>query len=340
MTTETEQSGGQSRLAQLPVTFFAVLMGLFGLALAVQAAVATGHGWAAPLAAPVKWAGGAALAVIAALYLLKALLHPGAVAAEWRHPVQLAFFPTITISLMLAAAAFRDSHPAAAEPMWLVGALGQGGLTVAVISGWIGRRAFEVGHLTPAWFIPTVGNAIAPVAGVSFGHVEVSWLFLSAAVVFWLVLLTLVVNRLIFHDPLPARLFPTLVILIAPPAVTFIAWTQLNGGVIDAFARLTVNTAYVFAALVAVQLPKLARLPFALSWWALSFPLAAVTIASLTYGARLASPVHDAIGLAGLALLAAVVAGLALRTMLAVVRGEICRPEPGRPADQGISRRT
>jgi hypothetical protein len=113
----------------------------------------------------------------------------------------------------------------------------------------------------------------------AIGLREISWLFFSAGLVFWIVLLTLVMNRLIFHDPLPARLLPTLVILIAPPAVAFLAYTRLTGD-IDAFARILLNSGYVFAAIVATQIGKFMRLPFALSWWALSFPVAALTIAS------------------------------------------------------------
>jgi tellurite resistance protein len=101
---------------------------------------------------------------------------------------------------------------------------------------------------------------------------------------------------------------------------------QLAGG-LDAFARILLNAAYVFAALVAVQVPRLARLPFALSFWALSFPIAALAIASFRYGALAGSPAHGWIGAAVLALLTAVVAGLLLRTGRAIARGEICRPE-------------
>jgi tellurite resistance protein len=117
-----------------------------------------------------------------------------------------------------------------------------------------------------------------------------------------------------------------MVILIAPPAVAFVAYLRLTGG-IDPAARMLVNMAYVFAALVLVQLPKLRTLPFALSWWALSFPLAALSIASFSYGRAIGSPAHEVIGLVVLFLLALVVAGLVLRTLLAATRGEICRPE-------------
>jgi tellurite resistance protein len=314
-----------SRLAHFPVTFFAVLMGLFGLALALHAA-ADSFVMAEMAARAVLWFGLVCFVAISAVYLRKLLRHPDAVSAEWHHPVRLAFFPTITISLLLMATAIHGYRPDLALPIWLVGVAGQGVLTVAVISGWISHRAFEVGHLTPAWFIPAVGNVIVPLAGVSLGWVEISWLFFSAGMIFWLILLVLVFNRLIFHAPIPARLFPTLVILIAPPAVAFVSYVRLVGGV-DAFAHMLLSGAYVFAILVLVQVPKLMRLPFALSWWALSFPLAALTVASFVYGRAQDSTAHLVIGVLVLVTLSLVVLGLLWRTGLAILRDEICRPE-------------
>ncbi|MBF9048223.1 C4-dicarboxylate ABC transporter [Rhodobacterales bacterium LSUCC0031] len=323
--TPTDTAHSFSRLAHFPVTFFAVLMGLFGLALALHAAAA--HFAAAEDAArAVLWFGLGCFLAIGALYLLKLMRHPAAVSAEWHHPVRLAFFPTITISLLLMATAIHGYRPDLALPIWLAGVAGQGVLTVAVISGWISHRAFEVGHLTPAWFIPAVGNVIVPLAGVSLGWIEISWLFFSAGMIFWLVLLVLVFNRLIFHAPIPARLFPTLVILIAPPAVAFVSYVRLVGG-IDAFAHMLLSCAYVFTVLVLVQVPKLMRLPFALSWWALSFPLAALSVASFVYGGAEESRAHLVIGLIVLLALSAVVLGLLWRTGIAILRDEICRPE-------------
>ncbi len=316
----------EPRLAHLPISFFAAVMGLAGLALALHAGEAALGlpGWPARAALGATMA---AFAGIAALYAMKAARHPAAVAAEWHHPVKLAFFPAITISLLLLATALAPHAEGAARALWLAGVAGQGALTLAVVSGWIGRRPFQPMHISPAWFIPAVGNVVVPVAGVPMGYAELSWLFFSAGLVFWIVLLTLVMNRLIFHDPLPGRLLPTLVILVAPPAVAFLAWVQLTGSGDGPAGRILLNTAYVFAAVVALQVPALARLPFALSFWALSFPLAALAIASMRFGTLAASSAHLWIGGAALALLVLVVLGLVARTGLAAVRGEICLPE-------------
>jgi len=315
-------------LEHFPITCCATTMGLGGFTLAAHAAeraLGRGPGLSHLLLAVTI----AVFAALIALYAAKALRHPAAVQAEWHHPVRLAFFPTVSVSMLLLATAMLGDWPRLALLVWGMGTLLQGVLTLAVISGWIGTRAFQHGHLSPAWFIPAVGNVIVPVAGAPLGYMDLSWLFFSGGLLFWLVLLTLVFNRLVFHDPLPGRLQPTLVILIAPPAVGYVAWLRMMAPAsgVDAFGHVLLSLGYVFAAIVALQLPRILRLPFAMSFWALSFPLAALTIASFAHGAAAQSAAHRGIGFALLALLALVIAGLVGRTALAIARGEICRPE-------------
>lgn len=315
----------QARLAHLPVTFFAIGMGMMGLALASRAAetaFALDHG----VSMVVLWVSLAALGAVSLAYLAKLVKHPAQVIEEWHHPVKIAFFPAVSISYLLLAAALVEIAPAVAEPLWLAATLLQGALALSVISAWIGHRPFQPQMMTPAWFIPAVGNVIVPLAGAPLGYNELSWLFFSGGLMFWVVLLSLVINRLMFHDPMPAKMVPTLMILVAPPAVAFTAWLRLEGEV-GAFGHFLLSAAYVFALLVATQAGKLRKLPFALSWWALSFPLAALCIASFGYSHAAASDAHRLIGAGLLVLLAVVVAGLVGRTALAMGRGEICIPE-------------
>jgi len=313
------------RLENFPVTFFAVMMGLLGLVLSMTAAEkAAGASGAAS-----QFILGAAVAVFAVLvffYGLKLVRHTAAVKAEWNHPVRIAFFPTISISLLLLGTALAQRMPDLAYVVWSVGVGAQGILALSVVANWIGHRAFQPLHLSPAWFIPAVGNVVVPLAGVQFGAVELSWLFFSAGLLFWIVLLTLVMNRLIFHEPLPSRLMPTLVILIAPPAVAFVAWVQLTGGV-DAFGRILINIGYVFALIVLTQAPRFFRLPFALSWWALTFPVAALSVASFAFAHETGSQAHRIIGFGLTAVLALAVATLVVRTAQAIRAKQICQPE-------------
>ncbi|THH38465.1 C4-dicarboxylate ABC transporter [Aliishimia ponticola] len=311
----------QSRLQHVPISLFGMTMGLFGLGLALHA------GGLDRASAALGIIGAALFVFLLAIYALKSLRYPAALVEDWHHPVRLSFFPAISISLLLLATLARPSLPDAAHAIWLIGAAAQGILTLVVVSAWISHRSFGPVTLSPAWFIPAVGNLVVPVAGVAFGHDALSWYFFSVGLLFWLVLLTVVFNRLIFHDPLPGKLRPTLVILIAPPAVAFLSWTQLNGGQIDPAAHILINAGYFFAALVALQVPGLLRLPFALSFWALSFPLAALTIASFRFGVLAASGAHNGLGYGLLALTILTIAALVLHTLRAARRGAICVPE-------------
>lgn len=325
MTVAETRPAAPSRLAHYPVTFFAIGMGMMGLTLALRAAE---HAFTlsdrASTAALILSAG--MLLAVAIGYAAKALRHPAEIRAEWNHPVRIAFFPAISISLLLLATALLEPLPRVAHLIWLFGTVLQGVLALSVISAWIGHRAFQAGQLTPAWFIPAVGNVVVPLAGARLGYGELSWLFLSGGLIFWVVLLTLVMNRLMFHDPLPGKMVPTLMILVAPPAVAFTAWLRLSGEV-GAFGHFLLSVAYVFALIVATQMNRFRRIPFALSWWALSFPVAALTIASFGYAGAAGSAAHRLIGAGLLALLVAVVAGLILRTALAIRAGAICLPE-------------
>lgn len=128
---------------------------------------------------------------------------------------------------------------------------------------------------------------------------------------------------MIFHHPLPDKLLPTLFILIAPPAVGFISYLKLAGG-LDGFGRLLYFSALFLTLLLFLQIPRFVRLPFYLSWWAYSFPLAALTVATLAMHDVTGLPVYGFLAWLLLGILYAVVVYLIARTLHAIVRHQIC----------------
>lgn len=316
-----------ARLRDFPVSFLSTVMGLSGLTIATEKLEAV-LGLVRPVAGLVLFGLTLALFVtLAAIYVRKIIGHPQAVLAEWHHPVRISFFPAISISLILLAIAGRGIAPQLAFWFWSLGTALHLGLTLLVVTAWINHSRYEVVHINPAWFIPAVGNILVPIAGIYFAPADVSWFFFAVGLMFWVILLTIVMYRLFFHNPLPARMVPTLVILLAPPAVGFLSYLALTGGVIDVFARLLYFWAVFFFLLMLMQLPKFFRQSFALTWWAYSFPLGAFTIATLVMGERSGTQAYVWVGIGLFALLAMVVGGLMARTILAVRRREICLPE-------------
>ncbi|HNW79110.1 MAG TPA: SLAC1 anion channel family protein [Candidatus Competibacteraceae bacterium] len=313
-----------SRLAFVPVSIFSMVMGMVGLALAWQKAHVV-WGLSPLVGASLRGVAGALFVLLLTVYGLKALRHPQAISAEMRHPVQLHFFPTVSISLLLLAIAYLDTAPELALGLWVTGATLHLGLALAIFGSWLHHSHYAIEHANPAWFIPVVGNIVVPIAGVHLASPEISWFFFSIGLIFWLVLLAIVLYRLFFHEPLPARLAPTLFILLAPPSVGFVAYTQLTGGV-DAFGRVLYYTALFLGLLLASNALRFLRLPFFISAWAYSFPLAALTVATLVMSVHLGAFGLSVLGAVLLALLSLVVAILTMRTVMAVVRGEIFQP--------------
>jgi len=314
-----------SRLQNFPVSWFAMVMGLAGLTIALHRAETAFALTVRPsmiiLALTIT-----VFLSLAILYLLKVARYPQQVKAELNHPVKLNFAPTISIGLILISVAVLPHHKTASLVIWGTGTLLHLGFTLYVLSAWIHHTHFEINHMNPAWFIPIVGNILVPIAGVQHGFTELSWFFFSIGLVFWLVLLTIIFNRMFFHHPLPGKLLPTLFILIAPPGVGFVSWLQLNGE-LDAFARILYYSALFLTLMLFTQASRFLKLQFFLSWWAYSFPMAAITIATLSMYQLLGNPFFKWLGAVLLVLLVVLIAGLLARTAVAVSRREICIEE-------------
>jgi len=315
----------QERLANFPVSWFAMTMGLGGLAIAWQRA---GDILNLPFRPAPYLVALATLAfiMVAVFYLAKTVRHTQRVYAEWQHPIQQNFVPTISIGLILLSIAWLPYSSAVSEGLWLVGSMSQLVLSMLILSRWIHHPRFEISHLNPAWFIPVVGNILVPVAGIRHAPAEISWFFFSFGLMFWPALLSIILYRVIFHGSLPERLTPTLFILIAPPSVGFVSYVSLSGSV-DSFAYILYNCGLVFTLLLFFQARWFARLRFALSWWAYSFPLAAITIATLVLFKHTGSALYLRLAGVLLGITTVVIAGLLKSTVQAVIRREICVPD-------------
>ena len=320
-TTVTQQE--TSRLEHFPISWFATVMGLAGLTMALHRAESV-FAMAFRPSILLLILTVLTFTILAGIYLLKFIRYPERVTGELHHPVKLNFFPTISIGLILISSALLPLHQPSSLVVWALGTTLHLAFTLYVLSVWVHHTHFEINHMNPAWFIPIVGNILVPIAGVEHASPEISWFFFSIGLVFWMVLLTIIFYRMFFHQPLPNKLLPTLFILIAPPGVGFLSWLQLNGGELDAFARVLYYAALFLTMMLLTQARRFVNLEFFLSWWAYSFPMAAITIATLTMYQLLELAFFRWLGLFLLIALILLIAGLVVRTVMAVKRHEIC----------------
>jgi tellurite resistance protein len=315
-----------SRLQHFPIAFFAMIMGTAGLTLAWQKA---SHALQIP-----ALIGQVLVVIVACLfaaiclgYVLKIKRFPEMSLKEFHHPIKISFFSAFSISLLLLSVATLEISVDLSLYLWGLGTLIHLGFTLHVVTQWIHHTKFEIQHSTPAWFIPVVGNILVPIAGVEHGFIDLSWFFFCIGLVYWIVLKTLIFNRVLFHDPLPEKLLPTLFILIAPPAVGFLSYLKLNGGELDNFARILFYTAMFLVLLLTYQINRFRKIGFYLSWWAYSFPLAATSIALQTMYMLTGSALFGTLAWLSLAVATLVVIMLLFKTAKGVRSGAVFQPD-------------
>ncbi len=315
---------GRPMLEYLPVGLFGSVMGLAGLSIAWRLAQAR-YGapeWVAPVIAAI-----AMLAFVALLigYGIKLATVPDAVRTEFRHPIAGNLFGTLPISLLLLPIPVAPYARILAQALWMAGAAGMVLFAWLIVSRWMSDRQ-QVVHATPAWIIPVVGMLDVPLALPSLGLPPMHGLMvfsLAVGLFFAAPLFTLVFSRLVFEPPLADALRPSLLILVAPFAVGYSAYT-VTAGQADMFAEALYGLTLFMLAVLLGQLRHLPLCcPFRVSWWAVSFPLAASSIATLRFAAVRPGLVTDAIAVILLTLATLVIAALLGRTVLGLLKGEL-----------------
>jgi tellurite resistance protein len=320
---------GMLKLKFLVPGWYAVVMGLCGLALAWHRAQPFMGDGAAAAALAIGTLAVAVFAVLAVATVWRAWRHPEAWAEDRRHPVRHTFIAALPIAIILLATvgvAVFGPH-LLARALWWVGSLAQWFVTAWVLARWwrgASAGGLQWASVTPALFIPIVGNVLVPLAGVPLGHAEWAAAQFGIGLLFWPVVLTLLVVRLAIQGLWPERLLPTAFIFIAPPVVVGLSLLQLGAPPLWAWACWGMGVfSFVWAAALA---RRIAAMPFGLPHWGMSFPLAA--LAALTL--RLAQPGQPMAwaGLALLALASLLIAGLVLATVRGLRDGSLLAPEP------------
>jgi tellurite resistance protein len=311
-------------LEYLPVGLFGSVMGLTGLSVAWRLAHAR-YGTPELISLVI-----AALAVLAFVlvtvgYMVKTATAFAVVRTEFRHPIAGNLFGTVLISLLLLPIVLVPYAHRLAQGLWIAGAAGMVVFAWLIVTRWMSDRQ-QVAHATPAWIVPVVGLLDVPLALPSLGLPPMHGLMVFALAVglfFAIPLFTLIFSRLLFEPPMPDALKPSLLILVAPFAVGYSAYI-VTVGQADLFAEaLYMLTLFVLA----VLLPQLRNLPlccgFRVSWWAVSFPLAASSIAALRFASVAPGVIADTIAIALLALATLVIAALLARTVVGLLTGEL-----------------
>ncbi|MBK6648649.1 MAG: SLAC1 anion channel family protein [Betaproteobacteria bacterium] len=309
--------------------WFAIVMGLSGLSLAWKRAEPLMGEAALAASLAIGILAALAFATLAVLSILRMQRYAQALAEDMKHPVRHAFIAAIPISLILLATVLHalEGPHGLTVGLWMLGSVVQFGVTVWVLSRWLNGNkegGMVWAGVTPVLFIPVVGNVLVPLAGVGLGYPQWSAAQFGVGIFFWPVVMTLLVVRMGTMGMWPDRLLPTTFIAVAPPAVGGLAAMQL--GAPETIGWLCWGIGLFFLMWAGSVTKRILTQPFAITFWAISFPLA--SFAALTL--RLSPPAgfFTVIAMMTLALSSVVIAGLALATYKGLRQGHMLAPEP------------
>jgi tellurite resistance protein len=207
------------------------------------------------------------------MYVVKGRGDPRALIADLRDPEQgfaLGYIPVIPLLLLAHAPRARGYY---ILDLALVALLAI--VTAALVAHWI-TTPRERDAIHPGFSLPVIGGPfIACISLQANGWHSLAQGAFAVGVFFWMMFGTLIVGRLMTEQRLSDERFPTLAVLMVPPATASIAWFALNDNRIT-----TVGTglAGVLAMMTLIQvfiLPEYLRRPFTISAWSFNFPLAA-----------------------------------------------------------------
>ena len=315
----------KKRLEFFPISYFSIILGLSGFTIALQK-IEHFMKFKIILSNYFLFLTVFIYLLITVIYLLKSVRFPQEVKKEWNNPIKLNFFPTFSISLLLLSIALLEVNLLLSKILWFSGTFLHFIFTLTILNIWIYHKKFEIHQINPAWFIPIVGTMLIPVAGSQHFYMEVSWFFFSSGIFFWLMLFTIIFYRMIFHHPIIEKLIPTLFILIAPPAIGFISYSKLNGS-LDNFGILLYYFALFITILLFTQIKTFSKIRFFLSWWAYSFPISSITIASVLMFHKTHKLFFKYLAFSLFLILTSVIIVLVYRTISAIFKKEICLEE-------------
>ncbi len=271
------------KILNLPLPAFGAVLGTAGLGLAWRQAV--------PIFGAPEWVGEALLSgagllfgVLCIFYVLKVVHAPQLALEEIRDKNRINFCAAIPLCMMILSAGILPYSTSIAVWGWLIATIMQLILVLIILPKSFRLKLVDY-QPNPSLLLPMAGILIGPIIGAPIGYIKISWLIFVLGVALWLWVLSLVLRRLASGAKPHRSEWPSYAIFIAPPALALLSYCELQPGGADAFTGLFLYTALFFLLINLALINVYRRLPYSLAWWAVTFPLAAISNATMQYHA-------------------------------------------------------
>ncbi|WP_114937630.1 hypothetical protein [Mucilaginibacter endophyticus] len=278
---ETIENKQPNFLQFFPLTFFAVVSSLSSLA----------YAWSYfgnSFKEAISFAAVGLFIIFCILFLLKWIKYPQLVKQDFNHPIGVNLYAIFFTAFLLVTGLVHPYAPQLGFVLWIIASIATFVFTYSLFTRWISQQQ-NVLHALPGWTIPIFCLLDIPLTGWSYGGAavhEIGIFFFVAGFLLTFLVFILVFQRLIFQEGLAATLQPTLLLLAGPFALLYSNYQQIVGK-----QDLTADFFFYSSIFLLLLLGRklfflLVKVQFTITWWATSFPLAAITAAAFRFASH------------------------------------------------------
>jgi tellurite resistance protein len=184
----------------------------------------------------------------------------------------------------------------------------------------------------PGYFLPTAAGGLIGANAAAQVHLHaLAEASFGIGVICWVMLGSVILNRLFTRPALPSALVPTMAMELGIPAVAGLAYFALAGRTVSLVACALGGYAVLMAVVQIRLIPVYRGLSFTPASWSLAFAYAAAAADALVWLAITKPPAATGYAIAVITLLTAFVSWIAFRTVVLAARGQLFPAWP--PAD-------
>ncbi|KAF7851053.1 hypothetical protein BT93_L4676 [Corymbia citriodora subsp. variegata] len=227
------------------------------------------------------------LALLSLVYVLRCLFHFEMVKSEFLHHigVNYLFAPWISWLLLLQSCPFIAQKTTPYHVLWWIFVVPVVALDIKIYGQWFTKgKRFLSTVANPTCQLSVIGNLVGARAAGQMGWKESAICMFSIGMMHYLVIFVTLYQRLAGNKGLPVNLRPVFFLFIATPSMASLAWYSISGSFDDSAKMLFFLSLFLFVSLVTrPMLFKKSMRKYNIGWWAFSFPLTALALASVEY---------------------------------------------------------
>ncbi|XP_031106387.1 S-type anion channel SLAH4-like isoform X1 [Ipomoea triloba] len=206
--------------------------------------------------------------------------------------VNYLFAPWISWLLLLQATPFFKPKTAYYLVLWWVFVVPIVALDVKIYGQWFTKgKRYLSGIANPTSQMSVIGNLVCARAAAQMGWKESAVCMFSLGMAHYFVLFVTLYQRLPGSSSIPAILRPVFFLFFAAPSMASLAWDSISGNFDNSSKMLFYLSLFLFISLQVCRpaLFKKSMKKFNVAWWAYSFPLTAMAMASTEYAQEVKS---------------------------------------------------